>query len=85
MLGKLLFFSGKLEESFNMFKDTLKEALDNIEKSYVRNEYQLWIYSNYLLPSKRFLLTIHSLTDTLLKKLDTFTDKYIKTMGRSSS
>ena len=33
----------------------------------MRNEYKLWIYSNYFLPSKRFLLTVHNLTDTHLK------------------
>ena len=44
----------------------------------VRNEYKLWIYSKYLLPSKRFLLTIHTLTQTQLKTLDTFTDKAVK-------
>ena len=36
------------------------------------------MYSNYLLPSKRFLLTVHNLTETQLKKLDVFTDKYVK-------
>ena len=77
-LGKLLFFSGKSEETFNLIKDTFKEAMDNIENSSVRNEYKLWIYSSYLLPSKRFLLTVHTLTDTQLRKLDVFTDKYIK-------
>ena len=50
----------------------------NIEKAMVRNEYKLWIYSNYLLPSKRFLLTVHVLTETHLKLLDTLTDKAIK-------
>ena len=38
----------------------------------------IWIYKNYFLPANRFLLTIHDITDTHLKKLDTFTDKYVK-------
>ena len=45
----------------------------------VRNEFKLWIYANYFLPSKRFLLTVHTLTQTQLKTLDTLTDKAIKT------
>ena len=49
--------------------------------SSVMCEYKLWIYSNYLLPSKRFLLTVHTLTDTQLRKLDTFTDKYVKKLA----
>ena len=44
----------------------------------VRNELKLWIYQNYLLPSERFMLTIHVLTDTHLQLLDTLTDKAIR-------
>ena len=36
------------------------------------------MYNNCFLPSKRFLLTIHNLTQTQLKSLDTLTDKAIK-------
>ena len=77
-LGKRLFFKGKPDETFKMFKDTLTEGIENIDKALVRNEYKLWIYSNYFLPSKRFLLTVHTLTQTQLKQLDTLTDKAIK-------
>ena len=61
-LGKLLFYSGKSEETFNHIKEAFKTAMDNIEKAMVRNEYKLWIYKEYLLPSKHFLLTVHNLT-----------------------
>ena len=44
----------------------------------VRNEYKLWMYENYFLNSHRFLLTIHDITQTDLKVLDRFTDKYLK-------
>ena len=47
-------------------------------KQPVRNEYKLWIFKEYLLPSKRFLLTVHTLTATQLSKLDTLADKYVK-------
>ena len=77
-LGRLLFFRGKSEETFNLVKDTLKSALDNIEASLVRSEYKLWILKHYLLPSKRFFLTVHTLTMTHLKLLDTFVDQYTK-------
>ena len=59
-------------------RDTLKEALENIEASLIRPEYKLWILKNYLIPSKRFLLTVHTLTQTHLKQLDTFVDKHTK-------
>ena len=77
-LGKLLFFTGKSEETFNLVHDTLKEALENIEASLIRPEYKLWILKNYLIPSKRFLLTVHTLTQTHLHVLDTFVDKFTK-------
>ena len=57
---------------------TLTEGIENIDKAMVRNEYKLWIYSHYFLPSKQFLLTVHTLTQTQLKLLDTLTDKAIK-------
>ena len=77
-LGKLLFFKGKSEETFSYIRDIFQEGIDNIDKAMVRNEYKLWMCINYLLPSKRFLLTIHTITDTHLKLLDTLTDKAIK-------
>ena len=78
-LGKLLFFNGKPEETFNYVSEIFKEGIARIEKSMVRNEFKLWIYANYFLPSKRFLLTVHTLTQSQLKTLDTLTDKAIKT------
>ena len=77
-LGKLLFFSGKSEETFNLVHKTLKQALENVEASLIRSEYKLWILKSYLIPSKRFLLTVHTLTQTHLQALDTFVDKFTK-------
>ena len=48
-LGKLLFFSGKSEDTFNLIHDTLNEALGRIEASLVRAEYKLWMLKHYLL------------------------------------
>ena len=77
-LGKLLFYSGKSGETYEHIKDTFKKQLENIDKLLVRNEYKLWIYKNYFLPANCFLLTVHDITDTNLKKMDTFTDKFVK-------
>ena len=52
--------------------------MERIDKCFVREEYKLWMYKEYFLPSKRFLLTVHKLTATHLKLLDTFSDKYVK-------
>ena len=77
-LGKLLFFRGKAEDTFNHIKETFEKQLDNIDNLAVRSEYKLWIYKNYFLPANRFLLTVHDITETHLKKLDTLTDKRVK-------
>ena len=75
---KFLFPTGKSSETFNHVKSTLETKLENIDKLVIRNEYKLWIYKHYLLPSTRFLLTVHDLPKSYLSKLDVFTDKYIK-------
>ena len=77
-LGRVLSFSGKSKDTFDLLKDTLKEALERIDGLLVRPEYKLWILKNYLLPSKRFLLTVHTLPVSLLSKLDTYVDQYVK-------
>ena len=42
-LGKILFFSGKSVETFELIKDTFRKGIENIDKAMVRNEYKLWI------------------------------------------
>ena len=81
-LGRLLSFSGKSEETFKLVRDILANALDRIEAALVRSEHKLWILKNYLIPSKRFLLTVHTLPQSHLSKLDTFVDKYTKKLAR---
>jgi hypothetical protein len=77
-LGKVISYSGKSSDTFELVKEIFREKLENIDQTMVRNEYKLWIYQNYFLNSHRFLLTIHDITQTDLKVLDRFTDKYLK-------
>ena len=44
----------------------------------IRDEYKVWIYKHYFIPSIWFLLTVHTISQSHLKKLDTFTDKFVK-------
>ena len=69
-MGRVLFFSGKSSECFELLESKVKEKLQNLEKMAVRNEFKLEIYKSYVLPSLRFLLTVHDLPITHLKKLD---------------
>ena len=45
----------------------------------MRDEYKVLIYKHYFILSIRFLLTVHDIiSQSHLKKLDTFTDKFVK-------
>ena len=81
-LGRVIFYTGKSSETLLYLRNTLTEKLDNIERTLLRPEYKLWIYAKYLLPSIRFLLTVHDVTASNLKILDRLTHKYMK-MGRA--
>ena len=66
MTGQIIIFDG------------LKAILDRRDETKVRQEYKLWIYKHYTLPSIRFLLTVHDITKTDLQKLDNLCHKYLK-------
>ena len=76
-LGKLLFFTGNQEYTYYFIYNTFKDGLDKIQNTMIRNEYKLWIYREYFLPSKRFLLTVHNITSTNLTLLDWLTSLLI--------
>jgi hypothetical protein len=77
-LGKVMFYSGKESDTFDYFQTKFKEKLDFLDKAAIRNEFKLWVYSNYFLSSMRFILTVHDLTSTSLRALDTQVNKYLK-------
>ena len=45
-LGKLLFFKGKPEKTFNLVKDTFVKGIERIGEAMVRDEFKLWMYTN---------------------------------------
>ena len=77
-LGRVLFYQGKSEECFTLLKEVISEKLENLDKTLIRNEFKIEIYQMYVLPSIRFLLTVHDLPHTYLVKLDSFTDQFLK-------
>ena len=77
-LRKILFFNGKQSETYNYVKQEIEKKILNINKTEIRNEFKMWIYHHYLLPSIRFILTIHALTKTDLTKLDNMCHKHLK-------
>ncbi len=69
-LGSYITYYGKTSEAFEIIKSKLCNMLDNIDSIHVRNEYKTRIYIQYGLPSLRYILSVHSLTDTQLADLD---------------
>ena len=56
----------------------ITNKLSYIDNTMVRPEYKMWMYENYFLPSMRFLLTVHDITETHLTTLDSICNKHIK-------
>jgi len=77
-LGRMLFFSGKESDKLSYLTNILQSKLDNLNKVPIRHEYKLAIYKRYLLPSLRFLLTVHDLTKSSLTHLDNVAEKMLK-------
>ena len=77
-LGMYITYHGKTSEIYQIIHDKLKSALENIENSLVRGEYKIRVFTEYTLPSFRYFLTVHSLTDTQLDNLDSLETKFLK-------
>ena len=64
-------------ECYNLLQDNIKTK-QNLDKTAIRQEFKIEIYQIYILPSIRFLLTVHDLPVTYLTKLDTMADQHLK-------
>jgi hypothetical protein len=69
-LGSNITFSGKSSDIYAIVKSKLESIITNISSCMIRNEFKLRVYTQYAIPSIRYLLTVHELTDTQLDKLD---------------
>ena len=72
------FYSGKQSDTLEYFKDKFEEKLKRMDECEVRDEFKLWMFQNYFLPSVRFILTVHELTPSSLKVLDSLSNIYLK-------
>ena len=52
--------------------------MENVNKLAIRNEFKLVIFTRFVLPSIRFVLTVYDLTATSLANLDILADKFVK-------
>ena len=56
---EFLLSSGKSVERLEYIKLVITDKLSQIDNSMVSPEYKIWIYQKYILPSVRFLPTVH--------------------------
>ena len=77
-LGSHITFKQKTSDAFDLIAYELDTKLNRINNTLVRNEYKLAIYTRYLQPSIRFLLTVHILGKSHLDTLDIAADKFVK-------
>ena len=74
-LGKLLFFTGKAAECYELLKESLKVRLENLDLTSVRPDFKVETYKIYILPSIRFLLSVHNLPvtyETVISKFSNY-------------
>ena len=69
-LGSIITFNLKSAEVASFVREKLKTILENINASRVRDEYKVAVFTRYSLPSLRYLLSVHDLTNTQLDDLD---------------
>ncbi len=77
-LGLTLTFDNTAKDHLDVLTDILVKKLENLDSSLVRGEYKLSVYERYLLPSIRYHLSIHTIHQTHLEKLDMIAQKYLK-------
>ena len=72
--------TGNTTESamFATMKTKLETKLENINKSSLRGEFKLKIYTQYALPSMRYFMSVHHINKTHMDKLDSLVRKYLK-------
>ena len=66
------------EDHLKVLKEKLTTKLENIDKTKVRAEYKVAVYTRYALPSLRYHLTVHSLHKCHLEELDLLAKRFLK-------
>ena len=77
-LGACVSFQSTSMEGFTFIHNKLESMLKNIESTNIRPEFKVRIYTQYAMSSIRFALTLHDLTSTQRKSLDSLTTRYLK-------
>ena len=68
----------EIDERETNLKTKLEEKLENLDKSRVRGEFKVAVYSRYVLPSLQFHFAVHNIHKTHLDTLDSLARKFLK-------
>ena len=77
-LGACVSFQSTSMEGFTFIHNKLESMLKNIESTNIRPEFKVRIYTQYAMSSIIFALSVHELTSTQRKSLDSLTTRYLK-------
>ena len=77
-LGSIVAEDNTPSAKFALIEEKLRTKLENIDKSVLRGERKLAIYSRYALPSMRYFMSVHQINKTHQDKLDTLARKFLK-------
>ena len=77
-LGSIVSEDNTPSAKFALIEEKLRTKLNNIDKSALRGERKLAIYSRYALPSMRYFMSVHQINKTHQDKLDTLARKFLK-------
>ena len=77
-LGCVMTHQNTPQDHLTFLKTKLSTKLENLEKTKVRPEYKVAVYTRYALPSLRYHLTVHNLHQCHLEELDMLAQRYLK-------
>ena len=77
-LGSQITALNKPNDMFEFLYEKLESKLKNIERSKLRGEFKVNIYSRYALPSLRYHFSVHDIHKTHLNKLDCLAKQFLK-------
>ena len=77
-LGSTITHKNSPADHFVFLKGKLDEKLTNLDKTLVRGEYKVAIYTRYILPSLQFHFTVHNIHQTHLDIMDNLAKKFLK-------
>ena len=77
-LGTTVSFHNNPKDHLIVLREKLSSKLNNLDKTLVRPEYKLAVYTRYVLPSLRYHLTVHTVHKTHLDELDLLAQSFLK-------